>query len=62
MTCESFSLSVALFPQAAPVSPVRNIDSLPTLCYPQWTRSPIVCFASTLCNAPILYDDLSVLV
>ena len=34
----------ALFP---PVS-LEYIDSLPALCYPQCTRSPAVCFATTI--------------
>lgn len=38
MTCEPCSLPVALSPPVPPVSPARNIDSLPTLCYPPLGR------------------------
>ena len=38
MTCEPCSLQVAFFPPVPPVSPARNIDSLPTLCYPPLAR------------------------
>ena len=35
---EPCSIPVALFPPVLPVSRARNIDSLPTLCYPHCTR------------------------
>jgi len=39
VTCEPCSLPVALFPPVPPVSPARNIDSLPTLCYPHCDKA-----------------------
>jgi len=61
--CGPCSLPVALFTPVPPVSPVRNIDSLPTLCYPHWSRPRIDWgrFITLAGDARIPYDDLPIL-